>query len=90
LDTLPDLDLSEDKMSRILRDVHLIEARLSELSNGPAKDSAAQALYQSLLQRHELDSSRFNRNMNALLLSPDLTQRLSSKAMVLIEKNDWE
>ena len=76
----PSPDLGEAEMAAIIVDIHLIEAALTEVLPGPAKDSTAQRLYLKAFHLHQIDGERFERNMQAYLRRPQALDRIYEKA----------
>ena len=71
----PELPIEEDKLVKILADVHIAEAALQNLS-GEVKDSTADAYYQQIAQRHKID--------RALLDSTIILIRKDAKRMSVL------
>lgn len=84
--------VAEDKMAAVLVDIHLAEARASQIpadSNGHADmgrnlDSLA-VFYQSVLQHHSLDTATFREAMNWYSAHPEQLDSVYKKGVVRLE-----
>lgn len=62
--------LSEDKIKIILKDIHVAEALLTEVSDRRTKDSLARLYYKQIFYLHDVKQEEFDQSMNAWFTNP--------------------
>ncbi len=82
--------LSEDKMIIILKDIHLAEALLSEITDRRAKDSTAIIYYNEIFRIHQVDTANFEQSMNAYFSNPAQLDSLYNKVSLKIGEEKEE
>ena len=80
----------EEKIIQILADVHLAEAKLSELTYLPQnqQDSIAKNYYFSIYRVHGLNAGEYNQLMNELSRNPDELNRIYDKVLIQLQTEE--
>ncbi len=85
---VPEGTLSEAKMSQILTDIHLLEARIGRL-NMPSLDSSTvitEYLKAKIFKKHGIDSVVYNRSYKFYSTNPVYMERIYGKTVKELEK----
>jgi outer membrane murein-binding lipoprotein Lpp len=85
---VPEGTLSEAKMSQILTDIHLLEARIGRL-NMPSLDSSTvitEYLKAKILKKHGIDSVVYNRSYKFYSTNPVYMERIYGETVKELEK----
>ena len=85
---VPEGTLSEAKMSQILTDIHLLEARIGRL-NMPSLDSSTvitEYLKAKIFKKHGIDSVVYNRSYKFYSTNPVYMERIYGETVKELEK----
>lgn len=84
--------LSEQQLIPILKEIHLAEALLTEITNRHQKDSMARYYYHQILQQHEVEFEDFEQSMHAYFTQASALDSLYQKVIVTLseERKDFE
>lgn len=77
--------IPEEKMVKVLADIHIAEAALQTL-RGQTKDSMSQTYYHQIYAIHEVDSLEVQETLQAMRENPDKMKALYDKVMERVEK----
>lgn len=83
------LPLDEDKLVKVLIDVHVAEAALQSL-RGQTKDSISNIYYGQIFQIHDMSQADFEAAMLILRDDPWRMEALYAKIMAEMERQDAE
>ncbi len=84
------LPISEEKLVRLMFDVHVAEGALSQLPGGPKKDSIADQYYNQVAEIQQLDRAVLDTCLSILQRNPDLSQEVYEKVMEMMDKKRLE
>lgn len=76
--------IPHERMVPIIKDVHLAESILVEVSDLRVKDSLARLYYQQIFVLHRIDSTEFEQSMNAYMGDPYALDSLYRDAVQLM------
>ena len=79
------LPLEEDKLIRVLADIHIAESALGQL-NGKQKDTAAYVIYDQIYTIHEVREADVDSTLAILKRSPEKMSKIYEKVMIEMEK----
>lgn len=82
--------LEEETLIRLLTDIHLAEARLSDYNSMKLerRDSFATAYYYSIFQIHQADTADFQQSMEAYANNPEEMNQLYEKVLTRLQQNE--
>lgn len=82
--------LEEETLIKLLADIHLAEARLSDYNSMKLerRDSFATAYYYSIFQIHQVDTADFQQSMEAYASNPEKMNKLYEKVLTHLQKNE--
>ncbi len=79
------LPMPEEKLVRILTDVHLAEVAGQNLL-GPARDSLEAEYYRQIFRIHQADSAAFFQSLDILLKEPEHAKKIYEKVLENLAK----
>jgi arylamine N-acetyltransferase len=84
--------LEEELMIKILADIHLAEARLSDYNSMPAarRDSFAVDYYATIFEIHQVDTADFQQSIKAYMTNPDAMNKLYEKVLTRLQQNETQ
>ena len=77
--------LSEDDIKIILKDIHVAEALLTEVTDRRTKDSLARLYYKQIFYLHDIKQEDFDQSMNALFTNPPVLDSLYQEVLKELE-----
>ncbi|TAH14760.1 MAG: DUF4296 domain-containing protein [Runella slithyformis] len=85
---VPEGTLSEQKMSQIMVEIHLIEARVSRLSlvSIDSTTLVTEQLKKAMFKKLQVDTAAFNRSYKFYATNPELLQRIYEPVVKHLEK----
>ncbi|TAE41544.1 MAG: DUF4296 domain-containing protein [Runella slithyformis] len=85
---VPEGTLSEQKMSQIMVEIHLIEARVSRLSlvSIDSTTLVTEQLKRAMFKKLQVDTAAFNRSYKFYATNPELLQRIYEPVVKHLEK----
>jgi hypothetical protein len=76
----PDLPIPEDKLVKVLVDVHLAEAALQGLG-GLVRDSTANVYYDQIAQRHDIERADLDSTIISIRKDPKAITKIYTKVL---------
>jgi Domain of unknown function (DUF4296) len=86
-ETLP---ISEEKLVKLMFDVHVAEGALSQHPGGPKKDSIADVYYNQVAEIQQVDRAVLDTCLAILQRNPDLSKEVYEKVMEMMDKKRLE
>ena len=85
---LPENTIPEEKMSLILTDIHLLEARVSRVSVISIDSSTliTEKMKKDIFKKHQTDTATYNRSYKFYSTHPELMERVYEKVVKNIQK----
>jgi tRNA/tmRNA/rRNA uracil-C5-methylase (TrmA/RlmC/RlmD family) len=85
---VPEGTLSEQKMSQIMVEIHLIEARVSRLSlvSIDSTTLVTEQLKRAMFKKLQVDTAAFNRSYKFYATNPELLQRIYEPVVKHLER----
>jgi hypothetical protein len=74
--------ISEEKLTEVLKDIHVAEALLTETNDRRIKDSLARIYYAQIFRLHEISPEDFDQSMNAYFTDPAALDSLYQKVIL--------
>ena len=84
----PEAALDKEKMTAILADVHLAEAKLASMGNSSQgqRDSVAALYYASIFKIHKVKPEDFDNSMDAYMQNPKVLSQIYEKVLEKLQK----
>lgn len=82
--------IREEKMAKILVDVHVAESVMQELQNEGKKDSIGKVYYSRIFKIHKVTASEFDRSLKLYQKDPSKMESLYKEVLTELEKQDTE
>jgi hypothetical protein len=84
----PDAALNKEKMTAILADIHLAEAKLAGMGNNSQaqRDSTAEVYYATIFKIHKVKAEDFNSSMEAYMQNPKALSEIYEKVLEKLQK----
>ena len=84
----PEAALDKEKMTAILADVHLAEAKLASMGNSSQgqRDSVAELYYASIFKIHKVKPEDFDTSMDAYMQNPKVLSQIYEKVLEKLQK----
>ena len=84
-----ELPMEEDKLVMVLRDIHIAEAGIAQLT-GTKKDTTAKVVYKQIYTMYGVEEATFDSTLAALKKDPERMKMIYEKVMEALEKLDLE
>ncbi|MFN4146216.1 MAG: DUF4296 domain-containing protein [Runella sp.] len=87
---VPEGTVSEEKMAKILTEIHLIEARVSRLSLTSLDSSTVitEHLKQQVFKKYQVDSAAYNRSYQFYSTNPAFLERIYQQVLKDLEARE--
>jgi hypothetical protein len=84
----PDAALNKEKMTAVLADIHLAEAKLAGMGNNSQvqRDSTAEVYYATIFKIHQVKAEDFNSSMEAYMQNPKALSEIYEKVLEKLQK----
>lgn len=83
----PKIPIEEEKLVKLLADVHLAEAAMQDMY-GETKDSTAHVYYQQIYHLHEVNHIIFDSSMAILRRNPSYASKVYGQVMKFLEDQE--
>lgn len=80
------LPLSDEEVEKLLLDVHVAEVAMSQLPNGPKKDSLAELYYNQIAEIHQIDRDVLDSCLVILQRNPEMASEIYGKISEEVDK----
>jgi uncharacterized lipoprotein NlpE involved in copper resistance len=82
--------IQEEKMAKILVDVHVAESSMQDYLNAEKKDSVGKINYSKVFKIHKVSAADFDRSLKLYQKDPSKMEALYKKVLAELEKQDKE
>ncbi len=82
--------ISEQKLTEVLKDIHVAEALLTETNDRRTKDSLARIYYAQIFRLHDISREDFDQSMNAYFTDPAALDSLYQKVILHLSQDKKE